>query len=181
MPIDWNKTIVDAAQVVSAIATAASVIVALWLARRSESQRLKFYIDERRVITIEPEGQSAREVIATHLKLTIVNAGVLPSHVQYVLFTMPSVIEPSWRMVLQPDSQEQLSKTLNHGEYMSYTLALPVEHFPAGSKLNWWWRLRRVNFDVHTSLGVTPVRLKRRDIRWIRRAVIFARNSDNHE
>jgi hypothetical protein len=178
MPISWRDILVDGSQVISAIATAASVAVALLLARRSESQRLKFFVDERRVITVGPEPRTAQEAIATHIKFTIVNAGVLPAHILFVHFRMQSGQRQAWGAVPDADENLRLPKTLNHGELVSFSLAPPLNHFPDGSKFAWWWWMRRAQFDVRTNLGPTTVRLKWKDIRWIRRAATFARNPD---
>jgi hypothetical protein len=171
----WLSNLVDAAQVLSALATAASVWVALWLARRSESQRLRFYLDERRIITIGVQPRTAQEALATHLKFTIVNAGVLPAHIQLVHFQLEYGRALAWGAVGDIDDGGRFPKTLNHGEHLSITLALTGNRLPTGSLLRWWWWLRRARFDVRTSLGRTTVRLKWKDIRWIRRAALFAR------
>lgn len=177
--IDWTATLLNSAQVLSAVATAASVWVSLWLARRSESQRLKFYIDERRVITVGQEPRTATDAIATHLKLTVVNAGVLPAHIQMVFFDAQAGSTTRWVAALDPDNRAAFPATLAHGELMSLTMPLYAAKFPTGSKFRWWWWSLRVHFDVRTSLGVVKVRLKRKDIQWMRRAVMRARQLDS--
>lgn len=76
---EWWVYLVDLAQIVSAFATAAAVIVAIWLARRSESQRLKFFAHLN--LSITPEQEHTIEIV-----LTIVNSGILKVLVQSVFF-----------------------------------------------------------------------------------------------
>ena len=173
--VDWTSTILNTAQVLSAIATAASVWVALWLARRSESQRLRFYIEERRLIVVGPEPRTAAQAISTYMKVTIVNAGVLPAHIQLVLLYVQTARKTKWMASADPVYGIALPAILNHGEQAAFTIPLSEDQFPTGSMLSWWWWLRSAFVEVKTSLGSKKVRLRWKDIRWIRRRVLFVR------
>lgn len=170
-------TIADWSQVVSAAATTASVLAALWLARRGESQRLRFYTSVARIITVGMQPRTAEEAITNHLRLTIVNAGVLPAHVQIVFFQAWLKTSARWSQVVTPEGA-QLPVVLNHGEQLSLTMPVYGARLPTGSLLAWWWQFRKVQFDVRTTLGTTTVRLKWSELKWLRRAVMEARSLD---
>lgn len=164
--------LVDWAQVISAVATSASVAAALWLARRSESQRLRFHTGLVRNISVGMEPRTAAEVLSTQIKLTIVNAGVLPAHVQAVTFLVRHDSSEGWGQLVNPDGQALLPLALQHGEQLSFTMSIARSKLPQGSMLYWWWWFRRARFNVWTTLGRRRVGLRWNEIKWFRRAIL---------
>lgn len=93
----WPQTLVDWAQVISAIATAASVMVALRLASRNERERLDLTTISHHEITIggAEQGASARLNLVTR----ITNIGQRPVEIASVSVLQP-LARTKWRWFL---------------------------------------------------------------------------------
>jgi len=96
-PSFWPQTLVDWAQVISAIATAASVMVALRLASRNERERLDLTTISHHEITIGvgARGASARLNLVTR----ITNIGQRPVEIARVDIFQPTA-RTKWRWFL---------------------------------------------------------------------------------
>lgn len=150
--------LVDAAQIVSAIATAAAVIVAIWLARRGESQRPKFFVGRRATLTIGPNGSPAG--LSEHeLSLTIVNAGIVPVVVRYAHLIVTMAKKDSIVLGLGSFDAQANSSTfpvkLEHGEEVTLVVPIKKGERPWNRLPALWWVWKRPEFRITSSLGKT--------------------------
>lgn len=166
---EWLVAVLDTAQIVSAIFTAGAVIVAIWLARRSESQRLRFAIGLTQMW--RPRGVAREGVdIYPAVLLTIVNAGILPATVATVSYrvvvknggTLPG---PVWRA----DQKLEWPLVLQHGESIGCEFPVRRGVEPWRDLHMSWWYWRRPSFYIETSLGKTHhVKISRTILRQIK-------------
>jgi hypothetical protein len=166
---------VDAAQIISAVATAASVGVSLWLARRSETPRLRSFPGWRTSLTVGPVPRSARDAVSTELTLTVVNSGVLPVRVRMVSLDCWFGSRRGWsgRMECYVDERTAiLPLTLQHGEEATFRLPIQRAESPWTQLANDWWGWRKMKFEVWTSLGAKHHRMSRKEFHQLRRHVL---------
>lgn len=160
MPADkpeWLSVALDVAQIVSAVATAMAVIVAIWLARRGESQRLRFFVGNREVVSIA----DGRAETQSFLSLTVVNAGMFPVKIINGSFSLQQT-GGRWSASLESYEREHrfplFPLTLAHGEAVIFDFPIePTANF--WRNLHWAWRFwTRPYFRVITSLGKSYTR-----------------------
>jgi hypothetical protein len=167
--------IVDFAQIVSAISTAAAVVVSLWLARRAETQRL--FIKVNLAPTIRKDPLTTEMPTNTDLTITIINRGVLPTTIYFVRFFTRTSHESvslaaiqtlfTWlgiqsRFISRPIFASHYSPhlvgkspyktTLNYGEYTAFSVTIEYDSLPWKKMPNHWWIVGRSYFEIHTSL-----------------------------
>lgn len=145
----WLSYAVDIAQIVSAIFTACAVVVAIWLARRSESQRLRFYV--HRNMTITPGRESTLSIV-----VTVVSAGVLKVTIRSVFCELPLLGQDGggWLAPAQSTSGvATLPLALEHGQQIAFEVVVPNSATVSRA----WSFYRRPRFRILTSLGKTYV------------------------
>jgi hypothetical protein len=163
----WWSWLVDGAQIVSAFAVTASVIVALYFARRSERQRLAF------AVTYE---QELMDFTRAFVVLTIVNSGLLPVEVGKVRIRFPKVKRRRGEGWLVGKREcpiwfgDDLPRRLEHGQ--SVSVQDHIHGYPWAGVCRFWWKWNRPYFKVLTSLGkVYRVRVSLAILRRIQREI----------
>jgi len=147
----WLIYMVDIAQILSAFGTTAAVIVAIWLARRAESQRLQFFSG---VFAYTNEDNPALEL---YLQVTIVNSGVLPAVIKSTAFIFdPPDREWGWHFG-PARSAEQFPLKLEHGQQVSAGSPFKLDDAPWDQIPLKYITARRMKFIIETSLGRTYV------------------------
>lgn len=151
----WLIYALDIAQIVSAIATAAAVIVAIWLARRSEAQRLQFFSS---VYGDTVWGDRPDEPYLQHsLSLTIVNSGVLPAVIKGTAFVFDGP-DREWSWHFGPVyGTGEFPLTLEHGQQVRSAAPFNLSEAPWDQLSFRWVTARRMKFVIETSLGRTYV------------------------
>lgn len=159
VPPEIPKALVDLAQIVAAVFTAAAVIVSLYLARRSEAQRLRLFIGMDVMITVGPVPRTGSATSRHSVRFTAVNAGVLPVTIRTANFLVLFRGGDAWSYGLttyQPQGQnKKFPVVLQHGEEVSFVIH--IEEL-AGAWEKWSCLLgiiRRPRFSVTTSLGMS--------------------------
>jgi hypothetical protein len=150
---EWLVNLLDAAQIVSALFTAGAVMVAVWLARRNESQRLLFFITRRQNLTVSP-GQLSQKT--TGMTFTIVNAGLLPVQIRGGHFKM-FLDDRVWTNGLESSAglatRQAFPMVLQHGEQAEFYVAVDPLTFPWKVIRNGWWFVFRPQFHIMSTLG----------------------------
>lgn len=139
------KLAVDVAQILSAVATTAAVIVSLVLSRRAETQRPKLFISFTQYIpSVHPFEISA----------TVVNAGLLPFWVTSMHFHIPT--EPKgWGWARGGKSDFEIQ----HGRQEVQLIRVTDEpHWLRARRQIGWMPKNRPYYSVSTSLGNTHIR-----------------------
>lgn len=157
------KLLVDLAQIVAAFFTAAAVLVSLYLARRSEAQRLRLFIGMDVMMAVGPVPRTGPATLSHSVRLTAVNAGVLPVTVSTGNFLVTLRGGDAWTYGLtarQPHGQnKKFPLVLQHGEEVSFVI--PIEQL-AGAWEKWspfLGTIRRPRFIVTTTLGMKHIRV----------------------
>lgn len=151
----WLSNLLDAAQIVSAVFTAGAVIVAVWLARRNESQRLIFFVGTRENTAIFP---GRHTTFTTGMILTVVNAGILPVTLKRGAFHL-SLKGSVWASGLGDGGPGvgpvNFPIVLQHGEQAVVYVAVDPCGHPWSEIRTGWWYWYRPKFELFTSLGKT--------------------------
>jgi len=174
-------TLVDFAQIISAVATAGAVWASLWIATRHEKPRIIAfpYFDK-----LQPGPDQQRRV---HLVLYVVNVGQLPVRINRVGFITNLGVSAPWMSDLRIEiDNTTIAPPVLLGRGQEARIEMPVffgaspwstsprgrSRFALLKYLHRWWTWRRVGFDVHTSLGKTFVRLTVLEVRWLQEHVL---------
>lgn len=166
---------VDAAQIVSAVATAGSVAVSLWLARRNETPRLRSYPGFRMALTVGPEPRTAEQVYSTELTITVVNSGLLPIRVRGVSLAYIWRSGGGWRGPMDCYVNDRLTNpplTLQHGEEATFKTLVNRNAYPWDRLKGDWWAWRKIKFEIETSLGTTRKGMPRRVFQLLQRSFL---------
>lgn len=151
-----SKTIVDIAQVLSAVGTVAAVIAAFMLARRNETPRAALFAGVRHEYSFGPAGSIPIKCFFT---LSVVNAGLLPVSVRYTSIRVPRRIGVPWELGVLPDigttSPFDRVQRLEHGHDLRYSVEVTREEKWEGVDRRFWWPWQRPSFEVTTTLGRT--------------------------
>lgn len=146
---------VNISQIISAIATAAAVIVAIWLALRSEKQRPKFFVSRNLTIVVGPEGTEHKT--KHQLILTVINSGILPIIIQNVSFSIRLSKNDSWGcstpVTGQKDTSLNFPIKLEHGEQIRCSVPVTNDERPWKILPKYWWIFNRPYFNVTTGVG----------------------------
>lgn len=149
---------VDAAQILSALATTAAVITSVWLAHRSGQQRPKLTV----AICMDDDGSNLK---TGAIELKIVNSGNTPFQVTRAAL--------SFRLTSGSVLNYDLGPYDGNGEYVlprkiDYSDQIIFKVYPSAILHCWvnvsrsWWLLRRPTFRVWTTLGTYYVKPARR-------------------
>lgn len=160
----WLSYAVDFAQIGSAVFTAATAFIAVWLALRSEKPRPKFRFSHLVTISLSTGGEGSKhDGRADFLELTIVNTGVLPvviehAHVRFYLKKRDGksdyygqglgVFDPT-------ENKATFPAKLEHGHTVRSRVLIQRGVRPWDSFPPFWWILYRPEFVITTSLGKT--------------------------
>lgn len=167
-PPFWPATLVDYAQVVSAIATAAAVIVSLYLATRRPVPELQGFAGIKTLVS----GPGAARPEFLHIRVT--NVGQAPATVTTVGWRVPHWYRKKRLHAYQDVStvptsalrNPALPATLQHGEQLDFWL-------PLSGSLNWLDGIERHGiFAEHLTTRKSLKRL---------RAVVYASVGDGTE
>lgn len=156
---DWLVYTVDLAVILGAISTTLAVIVAVVLARRSETPRILSYFHYDQTIVI---GTTSEESTSTRfISLTVVNAGILPVKLVGAVFVATHTTQGSalgfGGHTDAVHNRPTLPRILNHGEHMKFQIPLLSDGVYWKTRRAFWWLWRRPEFRVTTSLGKTHV------------------------
>jgi hypothetical protein len=174
-------TLVDFAQIISAVATAGAVWASLWIATRHEKPRIIAfpYFDK-----LQPSSDQQRRV---NLVLYVVNVGQLPVRINRVGFTTNLGVTTGWMSDQRIEIDEvriEPPALLGRGQEARVDMPVffgiaPWSTAPRGNSrfaplrfLHRWWTWRHVGFDVYTSLGKNFVRLPVSEVRWLQEHVL---------
>jgi len=136
------KVAVDLAQILSAIATTAAVVVSLMLSRRAETQRPELFISFRHLV-----GSVNQFQIST----TVVNAGVLPFWVTSTHLHLPTQAK-GWGWTHGGKSDFEIQHGRQEVQYIQVT---NEPHWLRAKSQIGWMPKNRPYFSVSTSLGRT--------------------------
>lgn len=172
-------TLVNIAQIISAIGTAGAVWVSLHLARRPERQRPKIFISLRDTVRIGPGDSHTRKL---QVCIDIVNAGILPFTVRHGSLLLHN---PRGRTIwghsllvrhlpsglLIPSST--VSSRLEHGQEFSNEIDISTElHWKHGTKSLGLFGMQRPTVTMLTTLGTHfTARMSRNDYLAVREYV----------
>lgn len=149
----WLVYAVDFAQIGSAFFTAGAVMTAIWLARRNEAQRLRFFVTRSQTIIVGA-GEGRDEMA---LVLTIVNAGLLPVQLRHAIFNIEDKSGSTWGLGLAgldaAKNRKNFPLTLAHGEQVVLEVPINRGTYPWNAIDRRWWPSSKPRFIVSTSLG----------------------------
>lgn len=164
----WPNTLVDYAQILSAIATAAAVIVSLWLSLRRPKPTLRVQAGIRSVLW---HGMD-EDIRPEYVSIFVTNVGAVDATVNSLAWRMgrwPWRRQWAFQMLAGPDAYvpfDKLPVTLTHGQQAAFNLPIYGEQdwlddvrkgelFPnAFQKRS---DLRHLRLTVNTSVGKTFV------------------------
>jgi hypothetical protein len=112
-------------------------------------------------------------VNSTQLTLTIINTGVLPSRIRFVLLTFGRGKRVTLG-AMNPfgDADNVNGATLQHGDEIMFTIDISSGTGPWLSLPIAWWLRRHLRFKVYTSLGIIYVPLSVKHGRWLQKNVL---------
>ncbi|MFJ9531269.1 hypothetical protein [Herbaspirillum sp. NPDC101396] len=164
-PPFWPATLVDYAQILSAIATAAAVIVSLYIATRQQSERLKLDLGDLLVFESNTSMRGKNmQVTGLAYHLDIVNVGPIPVTLQFV-----SLASGGWfgrqgemaailflRVVSDTEPEEE---RIQFGQDLSFRISMDKATAIGITSV---WAAKQMFFEVETTTG----RRFRRRLTW---------------
>jgi len=156
-----RQLLVDWAQIFSAFGTVLAAVVALYLARRTERPRPRFFVRRRTDVTVSVFPQGGPEAKSTelhYLALSVANAGVMPIWVTGMEFQVAGSggkAATTEQPYLPTGELAAIPQKLEHGEQIHYHVRISADGPVWYYHRRYSWIGHRPCFAVHTSLGDT--------------------------